>query len=427
MVKVDFSYFCAITAPYASPEELRTMCDWGNWVFPYDDQFDNGILKNDRAQARATMQQLLEPMVDPSWNEKTYNSSNALVAMHTDVWARIRKRSSKGACRRFVEAMTDYCKGTLDQVDNVVLGVVPDANSFLATRRKSAGVTPLFALVEYAYALDIPDHIMNHEAIHTIQRLGAEFVLLQNDMLSYHKEQREGVSHNLVALYRSAGFSAEASFKILDKLLHERYHEWYATLAQMPSWGGNIDFQVQRYIQGVQNVVLANLNWSFRSSRYFGANKDIVRTTGFIDVLPVEPLIHMEPRSFFSDMSVGKLRNLVSLCISFVSGISQQSCPAIAENLHKPLVSTPEKKRQSAIVALQQQRETVSDDKSDEVFLPATPGGKLLLLLAVSITATVALAFTLGNPRGLESQSFSDAQIKVSRNDDGVMGNVSVV
>lgn len=35
--KTDFSYFCSIAAPEAGPEELRTVCDWGNWVFPFDD------------------------------------------------------------------------------------------------------------------------------------------------------------------------------------------------------------------------------------------------------------------------------------------------------------------------------------------------------------------------------------------------------
>lgn len=28
----DFSFFCSISVPEAGPEELRTMCDWGNWV-----------------------------------------------------------------------------------------------------------------------------------------------------------------------------------------------------------------------------------------------------------------------------------------------------------------------------------------------------------------------------------------------------------
>jgi hypothetical protein len=33
----NFSLFMSIAAPDAKEDELRTMCDWGNWVFPYDD------------------------------------------------------------------------------------------------------------------------------------------------------------------------------------------------------------------------------------------------------------------------------------------------------------------------------------------------------------------------------------------------------
>lgn len=32
ITKCDFSYFCSIVVPDASPLELRTVCDWGNWV-----------------------------------------------------------------------------------------------------------------------------------------------------------------------------------------------------------------------------------------------------------------------------------------------------------------------------------------------------------------------------------------------------------
>ena len=76
------------------------------------------------------------------------------------------------------------------------------------------------------------------------------------------------------------------------------------------------------------------------------------------------------------------------------------------------------------MTTLCQQKDNACEDDSDEVILPATAGGKLLLLLGVSILATVMLAFTLGNPRGLESKSFSEAQIKISRPDDGAVGNV---
>ena len=44
--------------------------------------------------------------------------------------------------------MMDYCQGALDQVDSSSRGEIPDLESFLATRRKSAGVSPLFPLLE---------------------------------------------------------------------------------------------------------------------------------------------------------------------------------------------------------------------------------------------------------------------------------------
>ena len=30
--EIDFSFFLAISAPEAGEAELRTICDWGNWV-----------------------------------------------------------------------------------------------------------------------------------------------------------------------------------------------------------------------------------------------------------------------------------------------------------------------------------------------------------------------------------------------------------
>ena len=31
-VRADFSYLAAVMAPEAGPDELRTICDWSNWV-----------------------------------------------------------------------------------------------------------------------------------------------------------------------------------------------------------------------------------------------------------------------------------------------------------------------------------------------------------------------------------------------------------
>lgn len=105
----------------------------------------------------------------------------------------------------------------------------------------------------------------------------------QNDILSYCKEevgshyshyrsatgntvnpaQKEGVTHNMVAICRHAGMPAQMAFDHIGEMLVSCYRDWYMALAELPSWGERIDAEVQQYIRGVQNVVMANLNWRY--------------------------------------------------------------------------------------------------------------------------------------------------------------------
>ena len=54
---------------------------------------------------------------------------------------------------------------------------------------------------------------------------------------------------------------AQQAFDRVNQLLKDCYRDWYLALADLPQWGEALDAQVQKYIQGVQNTVLANLNW----------------------------------------------------------------------------------------------------------------------------------------------------------------------
>lgn len=69
--------------------------------------------------------------------------------------------------------------------------------------------------------------------------------------------------HNLVAVCRNSGMSAQASFDEIGKMLQSRFRDCYLAMASLPSWGPEIDAQVQNYIRGVLNVVKANLHWRY--------------------------------------------------------------------------------------------------------------------------------------------------------------------
>ena len=144
------------------------------------------------------------------------------------------------------------------------------------------------------------------------------------------------MKHNLVAICRINGMPAQQAFDRLNDLLKDRYRDWYLALADLPPWGEKIDAQVQKYIQGVQNVVLSNLNWrsvpslthaeiclhhppafffpptnqknareayvrhsfSFKSERYFGKSHDAVRKSQRITVMsePVRKVVKGQHR-----------------------------------------------------------------------------------------------------------------------------------
>jgi hypothetical protein len=65
----------------------------------------------------------------------------------------------------------------------------------------------------------------------------------------------------MIAACRLAGQTPQSAFDTLGAMLEERYMQWDQAITELPSWGPEVDAQVQRYVQGIQNVVQANISW----------------------------------------------------------------------------------------------------------------------------------------------------------------------
>ncbi|TGJ78355.1 hypothetical protein E0Z10_g10414 [Xylaria hypoxylon] len=158
--------------------------------------------------------------------------------------------------------MADYCAGALMQVEDFSAHKIPPTPEEMLKRRQlSAGVSPLFSLVEYAHALRIPDYVFEHPTIQEIEQLGIEFVLITNDILSYMKEEGESVPHNLVAVARMSGLRAQEAFDYVGNMLNSRYERWEKAVGVIPNWGEDINKHVEKYVRGVADVVRGNLYW----------------------------------------------------------------------------------------------------------------------------------------------------------------------
>ncbi|KUL82469.1 hypothetical protein ZTR_10221 [Talaromyces verruculosus] len=178
-------------------------------VFPFDDLFDNGALKDD-----------------------PYTADKVINALLSDM--------DRGVGR-------NNCTNGRD--------------------RLSFHLQALLDVHKYALKLDLPDKVFENESIKEIQRIGVDFVVIHNDTLSYCKEEAEEVPHNLVAITRYQMQSlnrqschAQDAFDIVGNILSTLYKRWFLALAELPSWGERVDADVQKYIASVRAIVMANLN-----------------------------------------------------------------------------------------------------------------------------------------------------------------------
>ncbi|KAF6229256.1 hypothetical protein HO133_007372 [Letharia lupina] len=263
------------------PDEFRNVCDWLNWAFDFDDPFDGGELRDRPEEAKKLVDNLLVTLEATSL-EGVVVSENILVEVFRSVWLRLARDSSKETQGRFRGSMTDSCNGLIQQTEACIDPNNFDLNGYLATRCQTIAAYPLYAMVEYCYGIAISDEVIACKSIQTIQRLSTELTVLQNDVLSYHKEKRLGFEHTLVSIYIRQGKTQTEAYDCVDQLMKDRYRDWYLALAELPMWGEDVGKQVQVYIQGCQNMVVANLNWSFKTERYFGREHWNVRRTRIV-------------------------------------------------------------------------------------------------------------------------------------------------
>lgn len=120
-------------------------------------------------------------------------------------------------------------------------------------------------------------------------------------------------SHNIVSVYQFQGKDIQSSFDCAGELLKSRYREWYLTLTELPTWGEKIDSEVQMYINSVQNVALANLNWRLV---HFGILYFIHSILSIIEANQFFVHIAIEQKDIGTD-TIMKFESLVSLHFQF--------------------------------------------------------------------------------------------------------------
>jgi len=127
--------------------------------------------------------------------------------------------SSPGFQKRFVHSMDLFFKAVTIQARDRAADAIPDLEDYVAVRRDTSGCKPCWALIEYANGLDLPDEVMEHPIIQSLDEA-------VNDLVSWSNVSTQ------TRLFVSPSFSSSTHSRTSSHTIVNRPKAIHITLLQ---------------------------------------------------------------------------------------------------------------------------------------------------------------------------------------------------
>jgi len=269
------------TYPYAGFEQFRTCCDFVNLLFVVDEVSDD----QDAKDARTTCEVFLNAMCDPDWDDKS-----VLAKITKEFRARYIRLAGCNTSRRFFGHCKDYIDAVSREAELRERKQVLSLADFLPLRRENSAIRTCFGLIEYVLGIDLPDKVFADDVFMSLYWAGADMVCLANDVYSYNMEQAKGHSGNniLTVLCHEKNIDIQAAADEVGVYFGQLMDRFMVDKARLPSFGSALDASVARYVDALGDWVVGNLEWSFDTARYFGAEHAEIKKTLVVTLRPSE-------------------------------------------------------------------------------------------------------------------------------------------
>ena len=89
----------------------------------------------------------------------------------------------------------------------------------------------------------------------------------------------------IVVVMMQEGLDLQSAVDFVGHLCKQSIDRFNNDRANLPSWGPEIDRQVDIYVDGLADWIVGSLHWSFESERYFGKAGLEVKNTRAVKLL----------------------------------------------------------------------------------------------------------------------------------------------
>ncbi|KAK4155760.1 isoprenoid synthase domain-containing protein [Chaetomidium leptoderma] len=265
---------------YGKLKYVRSGCDLMHLFFMFDEHSDQATPDEVWRQAGIQMDALCYP-------HKARPPGEWVGGEFTrQFWLRLPKTATKTFRRRFLGTWIDYVESVAEQAEHRSKARILDLETYFPLRRNTSGAPSTIAL--YEIDMDIPDDVRNHPILRRLETLAVDLIVIANDLLSYNKEQAVGDDeHNVVTIIMEQyHMDVQQAVDKAGELSQEMMEHFHALYRQVPRWGGPVDLDVQRLVDGMAQCVSGVLHWSYESQRYFGTQGLVIKRTRTLRLLP---------------------------------------------------------------------------------------------------------------------------------------------
>ncbi|KIJ56931.1 hypothetical protein M422DRAFT_238521 [Sphaerobolus stellatus SS14] len=269
-------------------KHLRSSCDLMQLIFHYGDLTDELGIAGNTTAANFMMNALWFPHSYEPICEDTgilRKEEPAISGLTRNFWQRCVKDAAPGFQDRFIEDMQLFLHARNIQAQHREAKVVPTLDEYIDIRRDSSGLKPLIDFLEYTLQIDLPEEVVMDPVMQSLKECVNDFATWSNDIFSFNKEQASGDTYNMVViLMKTEELELQDAINRVGEMCFQSLHNFLQYRKLIPSWG-SIDQNVTRFIQGLENWIVACLHWSFLSGRYFGTKGQQIKESLIVELI----------------------------------------------------------------------------------------------------------------------------------------------
>ncbi|EGO21839.1 putative terpene cyclase [Serpula lacrymans var. lacrymans S7.9] len=190
---------------------------------------------------------------------------------------------------QFIDTNADFAKNVIQEaIDRESAADVDHTRSvdaYMIIRRHTIGVKPCLVLMRSTRHLYIPDHVLKHPILEEIEDAILDTIYIANDIYSYKKEVGDnGALNNIITVIvkdpETKHLDAQGSIDHAGKIFQSAVARFHKYRSMLPSFGEEMDRQVQDYVDGLIDWSVGNIEWSMVNHRYNTFDDEQSRRSG---------------------------------------------------------------------------------------------------------------------------------------------------